>query len=242
MIVGSLLLILVAVVLLVVGLTSGSSALLIGSIGASLLAAVALVVGARHAAADRAADGADRADSPRQRRSAGRDEPPRRRGRSTANSATAPTAGDPSAREGAWAGAADRSSVALVDPVETAAETEGGADERYPGPAGPARPEQYDPGAPTTVIEPVVELDIDEDPPDEPAPQPVTADAMAQVARLSTPVVVVDGRPRYHLSGCVHLLGRTSEPLPVSEAVELGFTPCGLCEPDTRLLDDARRA
>src|SRR3712207_8676864 len=48
------LLILVAVTLLVLGLTNGSSALLISSIVASLLAAVALVVGARQAAASRA--------------------------------------------------------------------------------------------------------------------------------------------------------------------------------------------
>ena len=33
---------------------------------------------------------------------------------------------------------------------------------------------------------------------------------------------MIDGRPRYHLTGCVHLLGRRTEPLPVSEAVELG--------------------
>src|SRR5690242_15260412 len=47
MIPASLLLILVAVGLLVLGLTSGSSGMLIGSIVSSLLAAVALVVGAR---------------------------------------------------------------------------------------------------------------------------------------------------------------------------------------------------
>src|SRR3954451_7383343 len=50
MIVGSLLLILAAVTLLVIGLAQGSSPLLISSIVASLLAAVALVVGARQAA------------------------------------------------------------------------------------------------------------------------------------------------------------------------------------------------
>ena len=50
MIVVSLLLILVAVALLVLGLAGGSSPLLISSIVASLLAAVALVIGARQAA------------------------------------------------------------------------------------------------------------------------------------------------------------------------------------------------
>ena len=84
-------------------------------------------------------------------------------------------------------------------------------------------------------------LDDDEDPPDEPAAQYVSAADAARVARMSAEVLVIDGRPRYHLPGCVHLLGRESEPLPVSEAVELGFTPCSLCEPDSALLADARR-
>lgn len=81
----------------------------------------------------------------------------------------------------------------------------------------------------------------DADPPDEPAPQQVSAADAARVGRMATEVLVVDGRPRYHLPGCVHLLGRESEPLPVGEAIELGFTPCSLCEPDSALLADARR-
>lgn len=83
--------------------------------------------------------------------------------------------------------------------------------------------------------------DDDVDPPDEPAPQQVSAADAARVGRMATEVLVVDGRPRYHLPGCVHLLGRECEPLPVGEAVELGFTPCSLCEPDSALLADARR-
>jgi hypothetical protein len=59
---------------------------------------------------------------------------------------------------------------------------------------------------------------------------------------MSAEVLVVDGRPRYHVPGCVHLLGRPIEPLPVNEALELGFSPCALCEPDSALLADARRA
>jgi hypothetical protein len=84
-------------------------------------------------------------------------------------------------------------------------------------------------------------IDDDVDPPDEPAPQQVSAADAARVGRMHTEVLVVDGRPRYHLPGCVHLLGRESEPLPVGEAVGLGFTPCSLCEPDSALLADARR-
>jgi len=83
-------------------------------------------------------------------------------------------------------------------------------------------------------------VDDEEDPPDEPARQQVSPADAARVARMSTSVMVIDGRPRYHLAGCVHLLGRDGEPLPVNEAVELGFTPCSLCEPDTALLADLR--
>lgn len=83
--------------------------------------------------------------------------------------------------------------------------------------------------------------DEDEDPPDEPSPQQVSPADAARVGQMHTEVLVVDGRPRYHMPGCVHLLGRDSEPLPVGEAIELGFTPCSLCEPDSALLADARR-
>jgi hypothetical protein len=87
----------------------------------------------------------------------------------------------------------------------------------------------------------LAEEEEDLDPPDEPAPQQVSAADAARVGRMQTDVLVVDGRPRYHLPGCVHLLGRESEPLPVGEAIDLGFTPCSLCEPDSALLADARR-
>jgi hypothetical protein len=53
---GSLLLIFAAIGLAVLGVVDGSNALLIGSIAASLLAAVGLVVGARQAAADAVGD------------------------------------------------------------------------------------------------------------------------------------------------------------------------------------------
>lgn len=71
---------------------------------------------------------------------------------------------------------------------------------------------------------------------DEPGPQAVSAEDAARVAAMGTAVRVIDSRPRYHLSGCVHLLGRESEALPAAEAVALGFTPCSLCEPASALL------
>jgi hypothetical protein len=49
-------------------------------------------------------------------------------------------------------------------------------------------------------------------------------------------VLVVSGRPRYHLAGCESLSpDELAEPLLVTEARELGFTPCGRCRPDRML-------
>lgn len=61
------------------------------------------------------------------------------------------------------------------------------------------------------------------------------------VADLADEVVVVDERPRYHLTGCDWLAetGLPVLPLPVREARELGFSPCAGCTPDARLV--ARR-
>jgi hypothetical protein len=72
--------------------------------------------------------------------------------------------------------------------------------------------------------------------PDEPDEQKVSNALAAQVARLGADVAVIDGRPRYHLAECLHLLGRDVQRLPVIEVIELGFTPCGDCEPATALL------
>lgn len=74
---------------------------------------------------------------------------------------------------------------------------------------------------------------------DEPAEEPVSDSDALRVAGLNADVMVIDGRPRYHLPGCPHLLGRVNQPLPVSEARDLGFTPCALCRPDTNLLASA---
>ncbi|MDG4765346.1 hypothetical protein O7632_14765 [Solwaraspora sp. WMMD406] len=81
----------------------------------------------------------------------------------------------------------------------------------------------------------------DDDPPDEPAAEATSAADSARVARLPVDVVVVDGRPRYHRDDCVHLMARDGEALPVGEAIELGFTPCGLCTPNSALLAESGR-
>jgi hypothetical protein len=206
-IVASLLLIFVAVVLLVLGLVDGSSGLLVGSIGTSLLAAVALIVGARQAAAARA-----EVDYDEDEQGGGEEhKEPVSRSRAARDAVKDTVVREPE------------------QPVRTrvAERVPEGAEA-----AGAAIPAQ---GGAT------VDVEDDEDPPDEPVAQRVAPGDAARIARMTTEVQVIDGRPRYHLAGCVHLLGRPHEPLPVNEAVELGFSPCGLCEPDSTLLADARR-
>jgi len=66
-------------------------------------------------------------------------------------------------------------------------------------------------------------------------------DAMA-VAILTDEVRVIDERPRYHLAGCRWVGSRDTLPLPVREARELGFTPCGSCRPDAELAARHRTA
>ncbi|MFC0528842.1 hypothetical protein [Phytohabitans kaempferiae] len=248
MIVGSLLLILVAVTLLVLGLAYGSSALLISSIAASLVAAVALVVGARQAAAARADAGfAD--DDERERAGDEAEE-----GEWERRALTAARASEPLARRaGPVYAAAGRQSdstmlfespVAVAEPEFTpqnrsaALHVSAGAPEvEYP-----SRPAlDYPPADLASTDETTADILDDEDPPDEPAAQYISPADAARVARMTAEVLVIDGRPRYHLSGCVHLLGREKEPIPVGEAVELGFSPCSRCEPDSALLADARR-
>lgn len=258
MIVGSLLLILAAVALLGLGLAQSSSAFLVGSIAASLLAAVALVVGARRAVAARTTVSNAAYDS------LGVKGPRPSRGETR----TAPA--DPAMESGRRRAAEDSGygQDAAARPAGQEAAARPAGQDTGAGPAGQdtaARPATAKSSVGTLPEDDELDQDVvpdqsvsdergrvsvefdidqaadDDDPTDEPAAQIVAPADAAQVARMSATVLVIDGRPRYHLAGCVHLLGRESESLPISEAVELGFTPCSLCEPDSTLLADARR-
>jgi len=67
-------------------------------------------------------------------------------------------------------------------------------------------------------------------------PEELSDPAVAlQVAALDDEVVVVDEQPRYHLSHCRSLDAQAPIPLPVREAVELGFSPCAWCAPNRTL-------
>lgn len=247
MIVASLVLILVAVTLLVLGLASGSSLLLVGSIVASLLAAVALVVGARQAAATRAGD-----------------------------PYSGPFDPDGSGRTGsaseAWYGSGPDTTSARSDPEPgfrpefdsesvhrsgfgpSEFEPEPGVNPDPDRPAGrrsstvpvgrqPTGPDDH-PGGGADPGQAVAESaggEIDDDPPDEPPVEETGVADHARLAGLETDVTVVDGRPRYHQANCPHLMGRDGEPLPLREALELGFTPCALCQPNRTLLAESGR-
>jgi hypothetical protein len=49
------------------------------------------------------------------------------------------------------------------------------------------------------------------------------------------PVLVVPGRPRYHVDGCRYLTGKDAEEIDVLDARDDGFTACGVCKPDEAL-------
>lgn len=72
------------------------------------------------------------------------------------------------------------------------------------------------------------EAHSDEEPPEEATD---TSDLLL-VTDSPNEVLVVDERPRYHLHNCRWLAGRPTMALPLREARDLGFSPCGYCTPD----------
>jgi hypothetical protein len=134
---------------------------------------------------------------------------------------------------------------AVVEPVE----------------AEPAVPERASRGSHAAPEEPVAETPVPPSEPEEP-PAPAATGAAPRgprhddhgeppleevevtdlllVVDLHDEVLVIDEHPRYHLSGCAHLTGRTAVPLPIDEARADGFTPCGSCRPDRHLADQVR--
>jgi hypothetical protein len=244
-IVGSVLLILIAIVLLGFGLTGNSDAPLFGSIGASLLAAVALYVGARQTAAERAVDGDEYEQFEDELAPAwGEEKKEAEHVYATVGVATGSAAVH---AESTRKATRPTMTQTVAEPLATETGTATATAERIPTQAGPPdEPAAPEPLGDTAQDEPADEADEDggdeyQEPPDEPPAQHVSPADAVRVSQLSVDVVVIDGRPRYHLADCDHLLRKDSEPLPVGEAVELGFTPCSLCEPDRTLLAEAGR-
>jgi hypothetical protein len=90
-------------------------------------------------------------------------------------------------------------------------------------------PVDDDPAPPTELVDAVI------DPDDEPPEEATDATDLLVVSGLYAEVRVIDERPRYHLAKCTWVGGRPTLGLPVSEARQLGFTPCALCGPDAVL-------
>jgi hypothetical protein len=72
---------------------------------------------------------------------------------------------------------------------------------------------------------------------DEPVAEadPAPAETADEELEAGGTVLVVAGRPRYHVGGCRYLTGKSAEPVDVQDAREEGFTPCGVCKPDESL-------
>jgi hypothetical protein len=84
--------------------------------------------------------------------------------------------------------------------------------------------------------QPFDELDaVDLDPAVEPPEEDTDAADAIMISDLTDEVWVIDERPRYHLHGCRWIGQRDTIPLLLTEARELGFTPCAICTPDSRL-------
>jgi hypothetical protein len=105
------------------------------------------------------------------------------------------------------------------------------------GPGDQRTPDGWEEGAAVATAWPDDDAEaVSDGLPDEPGEEELTAYVAGRVAKLRVDVLVIDGRPRYHLDECLHLLGRTTDRLPVKDAVELGFTPCADCKPARTLL------
>jgi hypothetical protein len=132
----------------------------------------------------------------------------------------------------------DLETLAFDDPGDSG-DTGDAVEER-----APAEPERAEPTAEIPpVVEPVVQAEPAEAQPeaeaefgdDEPGEEATDATDLLIVSELNVEVRVVDEHPRYHLARCTWLIDKPTLSLPVSEARQLGFTPCLLCCPDAVL-------
>ena len=58
------------------------------------------------------------------------------------------------------------------------------------------------------------------------------APAVSAPASQDGTVLVVEGRPRYHVAGCRYLTGKDAQERSLSAARAEGFSACGVCKPD----------
>jgi hypothetical protein len=205
-----LLLLVAGLALLVLGLITGSTPLVVASIAASLLAAVAILRYRRREQASSVVASSEPAGIPPAPAPEEAQDGPAARVRTAGR---APTLASVSAEPAA-------------EPVQVAVPPAHAAEPAHAEPAH-AEPAHAEPAH----AEPENRADTDTD------PEPAEADTDPPLrSRGDEPVWVIDGRPRYHLPGCAFLLGREPERVPLRQAVEDGFTPCAQCDPDSGLV------
>jgi hypothetical protein len=232
----SLVLIVGAVVLLGYGLLEGSNLYLVASILTSLIAALALVIGSRRSGRAAVAAAIEQEEAARGSRRRVRQDKLVGAGVGNGGGRERAPAGDEyTDHDDLGRGGHETTMMDVGRRGGVPAQAAGGPSERQ---YQSEYRSDYDAYADDDEDD---DEEFEDDPADEPPAQRVAPAEAARVAQLDDDVLVIDGRPRYHLPGCVHLLGREHESLPVGEAVELGFTPCGLCEPDGTLLARSRR-
>jgi hypothetical protein len=210
-ILAALLLVLAGAGLFVAGLLTGVTLLYWACVAVCVLAAVLLVVARRQMTASPAVGPALRAPEPATRAT-------------TTPSAAVIQVGPPGTAP---------VQTAVVESTAVVPTGRAAAVGRPPGYGSPAGDGARGNGGPGDQAAPVSELG---DPPVEEA----EVTDLLLVVDVTDEVLVIDERPRYHLAGCVHLVGRTPIPLPLDEAKADGFTPCAECEPDRNLAERVR--
>lgn len=242
MIVLSGALVLVATALLVIGLAGQGLTLVYASIATSVLAGVLLVVGTLRGGRE---PEAEQAESVAGQQDSGRPQDPVAEPEPAASGVRVVAAGEPapSATQGGPVGLSKQ-------PSDAAGRT--GQDDGarlMADPAGPADPvpavaaEQdgtrvHEAPVARDVTPPGGEQDVDADPPVEDDGELLSDVDEAELEEIDTTVLVVSGRPRYHLAGCRYLQGKQADPVDVLDARDEGFTPCGVCKPDAVLVAD----
>lgn len=135
---------------------------------------------------------------------------------------------------------ADRANSQSDEPAQTAS-ADARADESASDDAAADAPDEPEPEPVADAAETTSRVAADPDSassvPDE---ESTSAEDARVVAGLDAEVLVVDEYPRYHLAVCDWLTERETIPIAVSEARDLGFTPCVQCAPDAGVLANHR--
>ena len=137
------------------------------------------------------------------------------------------------AQAGVRGGGDRRDRAGRDDEGETDRSSQRGQHSRATGDTQASREQSTEPGRPAEVTQ---QIDVMSDDLVEDSDERTVAAAVATGAD----VFVVSGHPRYHLEECPAVTGNDeAESLPIGEARELGFVPCGACRPDSEIAENA---